>query len=80
MSKRISRREFIKGTAAGALSMAAVGVLASCGSSTGGDTAATEQPASDAATAPASAPAATPSGTYIPGTYSAPLPESVRLR
>lgn len=71
MSKRISRREFIKGTAAGALSMAAVGVMASCGSSAGGDAAATEPPAADAASAPASAPAATPSGTYIPGTYSA---------
>lgn len=38
----ISRREFLKGTAAGALSIAAAGVLGACASDTGATTGAAE--------------------------------------
>lgn len=56
----ISRRDFLKGTAAGALSIAAAGMLSACcgGTDTGADSSA----AADSTAA---------AGTYIPGTYSA---------
>ncbi len=59
----ISRRDFLKGTAAGALSIAAAGMLSACcgGTDTGADSSA----AADSTAATAAA------GTYIPGTYSA---------
>ena len=58
----ISRRDFLKGTAAGALSIAAAGMLSACcgGTDTGADSSA----AADSTAATAAA------GTYIPGTYS----------
>ncbi len=67
--KNISRRDFLKGTAAGALSIAAAGVLGACASDTGataGSTEGTAAPSSTAAETPAAA-----AGVYTPGTYSA---------
>ncbi len=64
--KKTSRREFLKGTLAGAASLTLAGVLGACGT----DTQATPTP--DAAT-PTPAPAPTPAakGIYTPGTYKA---------
>lgn len=56
--KEISRRDFLRGTAAGALSLAAAGVLTACGDS------------SNPTPTPANSPEA-PKGSYTPGTYSA---------
>lgn len=55
----ISRRDFIKSLAAGAVSVAGMGILAGCGETSA--PAATAAPAEEAAAA----------GTYIPGTYTA---------
>ena len=57
-SKEISRRDFIKGMAAGAMGVAAMGVLGGCAES-----------GSAAAAAPAAAAAA--EALYKPGTYTA---------
>ena len=56
----ISRRDFLRGMAAGAVSVAGMGMLTACGSD-------------NAASAPAApeAPAAESAGIYTPGTYSA---------
>ncbi len=64
--KKTSRREFLKGTLAGAASLTLAGVLGACGT----DTQATPTP--DAAT-PTPAPAPTPAakGIYTPGTSKA---------
>ncbi len=76
----ISRRDFLKGTAAGALSIAAAGVLGACSTDAGtsaqtGETASTaaSQAAAASSAAPASAAAETAAaaGIYTPGTYSA---------
>ena len=67
MSKNISRREFVKGAAAG---IAALGLLGACG--------APDSPSSAPGSNPGPGPSSSPSpgtspagGTYIPGTYSA---------
>ena len=57
MAKKISRRDFMKGVAAGAFSMATVGVITGCGE--------------EAASASAATEAAASSGIYTPGTYTA---------
>lgn len=85
--KGISRRDFLKGTAAGAASLAAMGILGACAGETAattaaeGTTAATQAAtaaATDAATAAATTAAATEAATtaaaaasYTPGTYTA---------
>ena len=66
----ISRREFLKGTAAGALSIAAAGVLGACASDTGATTGAAETTTGAAAEA-AETTAAAAKSLYTPGTYSA---------
>jgi len=68
----ISRRDFLKGTAAGALSIAAAGVLGACASDTGATGAAAESTTAAAGTtAAAETTAAAAGGRYTPGTYSA---------
>ncbi|MBP3701827.1 MAG: twin-arginine translocation signal domain-containing protein, partial [Lachnospiraceae bacterium] len=49
MRKNISRRDFLKGTAAGALSVAAVGILGACGNDAATTTAAPETQGTTAA-------------------------------
>lgn len=67
--KEISRRDFIKGMAAGAAGIAAMGVLSGCsGSESAADSSAAETSA--AATAATTA-AVSSTGMYIPGTYTA---------
>lgn len=75
-NKQISRRDFIKGIAAGTASIAALGVLQAMEGSGSTETAApAEVPAASAPKAPAAsaAPLAKPAdgATYVPGTYSA---------
>lgn len=67
MSNEISRRSFIKGIAAGAVSLAAAGVLSACGDS---GTASSGAASSGAASSSSSA-VSTGSGSYTPGTYTA---------
>lgn len=69
-NRSISRRDFLKGTAAGALSIAAAGVLGACASDTGATTAAAEGTTAAASSAAAETAAAS-GGLYTPGTYSA---------
>lgn len=59
MARKISRREFIKGAAASAVSVAGLGLLSACGEASGEPTAAT------------STPSAPVKGIYTPGTYTA---------
>lgn len=71
----LSRRDFLKGTAAGALSIAAAGVLGACSSGAAATTAAATEAATEAATTTAAATeaatTAAAAGVYTPGTYSA---------
>lgn len=67
----ISRRDFLKGTAAGALSLAAAGVLGACASDTGATAAETTAVSSAAAETTAAETTAATAGLYTPGTYSA---------
>lgn len=79
--KGISRRDFLKGTAAGAASLAAMGILGACASDAGTTTAAATTAAEGttaAATTAAATEAATEAATtaaaaasYTPGTYTA---------
>ena len=62
--KEISRRDFIKGMAAGAVGVASMGVLSGCGNYTLGDARALGKPAAKAAAAVPTEPI------YKPGTYS----------
>jgi len=68
MAKNVTRREFLKGMAAGAVSMAGLGVLAACG---------TTETAASATAAPTAVPEATAvvkesaAAIYTPGTYTA---------
>lgn len=65
--KEISRRDFIKGVAAGAAGIAAMGVLSGCSSSEpAAQSSAAASSETDAATTAAAA-----AGIYIPGTYTA---------
>ncbi|MCD8334215.1 MAG: twin-arginine translocation signal domain-containing protein [Clostridiales bacterium] len=66
----ISRRDFIKGMAAGAASVATLGILNACEYSTS-NSASTAAAASSGDTSAAAATAAASSGSYTPGTYSA---------
>ncbi|MCD7757190.1 MAG: FAD-binding protein, partial [Clostridiales bacterium] len=61
----ISRRDFIKGIAAGAVSVATVGILQACEYSTSGTTNTAASSAASSGAAPAEG------ATYVPGTYSA---------
>ena len=61
----ISRRDFLRGMAAGAVSVAGMGMLTACG-----DNNAASAPAAPEAATPAAEPAAS-AGIYTPGTYSA---------
>ena len=69
MEKKISRRDLLKGAAAGAAGIAALGLLGACGTP--------DTPGSNPGSAPGSAgnpgstPVTPPAGTYTPGTYSA---------
>ena len=71
----LSRRDFLKGTAAGALSIAAAGVLGACASDTGATTGAVESSTAGTTAATTTAAetttAAATTGIYTPGTYSA---------
>ena len=69
----ISRRDFLKGTAAGALSLAAAGMLGACASDTGATTGAAPETttASSAAAETTAAKTTAAAGLYTPGTYSA---------
>lgn len=71
MSKNISRRDFLRGTAAGALGLAAIG-LTGCASPAASTTAAaSDETAADTAAATTAAETAAAGGLYTPGTYSA---------
>lgn len=67
--KEISRRDFIKGVAAGAAGIAAMGVLSSCGNA--GATAESTTAAGAATTAAETAATTAAGGIYTPGTYTA---------
>ncbi|MBR1455893.1 MAG: FAD-binding protein [Oscillospiraceae bacterium] len=73
MSKELSRRDFIKGMAAGAVGVASMGVLAGCGDYVLQDSnaAAKAAAAKDAALQAAAAAAAEKGAAYTPGTYTA---------
>jgi uncharacterized protein with FMN-binding domain len=65
-SNKMSRRDFLKGVAAGAVGVATAGVLGACASESGGESVATE---TLAATTAGETLGNSVGGTYIPGTY-----------
>jgi len=73
MGKSISRREFLKGTAAGALGLATMGIVGCSTSASTGDTAesTTQAPSTTAAVTTTAVEESQASGLYTPGTYSA---------
>ncbi len=73
MKNKISRRDFLKGAAAGAASLAAAGVLGACASDTQATTAATEAP-TQASEAPAPAASASSDTWYDAAYFAKPAP------
>ena len=67
--KEITRRDFIKGMAAGGVAVASMGVLSGCNYTLGDARAMVDAPAPEAAPAPAPAAAAGRQPIYKPGTY-----------
>lgn len=76
MKNKISRRDFLKGAAAGAASLAAAGVLGACASDTQATTAATEAP-TQASEAPAPAASASSDTWYDAAYFAKPAPSRI---
>ena len=71
MSNRISRRNFLKTAAVGALGAAAAGVLSSCGETASSTAAASSAAASSSAASSTASSAAQEAFSFTPGTYTA---------